>query len=86
MCGITGFIDSQLNTNEDQLRQIATDMADAIRHRGPDDHGCWVDPSVGVALGFRRLAIIDLTPTGHQPMVSANGRYVIVFNGEIYNY
>jgi len=61
-------------------------MADQIRHRGPDNGGGWADPAVGVALGSRRLAIIDLSPQGHQPMVSGSGRYVIAFNGEIYNH
>jgi asparagine synthase (glutamine-hydrolysing) len=61
-------------------------MCDAIEHRGPDDGGEFIDESTGVTLGFRRLAILDLSPAGHQPMASENGRYVIVFNGEIYNY
>jgi asparagine synthase (glutamine-hydrolysing) len=61
-------------------------MADTIAHRGPDDSGAWVDEDAGIALAFRRLAIVDLSPAGHQPMVSADGRYVIIFNGEIYNY
>jgi asparagine synthase (glutamine-hydrolysing) len=59
-------------------------MSERIAHRGPDDHGLWTDP--GVALAHRRLSIIDLTPEGHQPMLSSCGRYTIVFNGEIYNY
>src|SRR5262245_31599928 len=61
-------------------------MAATLTHRGPDDSDTWVDASVGLAFGFRRLAIIDLSPTGRQPMVSADGRYVGVFNGEIYNH
>lgn len=61
-------------------------MAKAIAHRGPDHSGVWVDAQTGIALGHRRLAILDLSPQGHQPMVSFSGRYVIAFNGEIYNY
>jgi len=61
-------------------------MADAIAHRGPDDAGIWLDTSGRVALGHRRLAIVDLSTAGHQPMVSPVGRYVIAFNGEIYNH
>ena len=61
-------------------------MADTLYHRGPDDSGAWVDPKAGIALGFRRLSIVDLTREGSQPMVSASGRYTIVFNGEIYNH
>ena len=61
-------------------------MAGAIHHRGPDDGGVWVDEHAGVALAHRRLSIVDLSPAGHQPMVSFDGRWVIVFNGEIYNH
>jgi asparagine synthase (glutamine-hydrolysing) len=86
MCGITGFVDFSGSSHEEELNYITRRMTSAISHRGPDDHGVWVDAEVGVALGFRRLAILDLSPTGHQPMVSDNGNYVIVFNGEIYNF
>jgi asparagine synthase (glutamine-hydrolysing) len=61
-------------------------MASTLAHRGPDDAGVWVDEAAGIALGHRRLSILDLSPEGHQPMVSACGRYVICFNGEIYNH
>jgi asparagine synthase (glutamine-hydrolysing) len=61
-------------------------MASRLHHRGPDDDGTWVDAEAGVALGHRRLAILDLSPAGHQPMSSASGRWVLIFNGEIYNH
>src|SRR5512140_2489253 len=84
MCGIAGFWGGGAAGGEaaTTLRR----MTDAIRHRGPDDEGQWLDAESGVALGHRRLSILDLSPEGHQPMVSAGGRYVIVFNGEIYNF
>ncbi len=62
-----------------------TRMTDAVHHRGPDSHGMWVDPAVGIALGHRRLAVVDLTPSGAQPMHSMNDRYVLSYNGELYN-
>ena len=86
MCGITGFWHPAQDHSDEQLRAIAQRMSNALLHRGPDDGGNWVDEDVGIALGHRRLAIIDLSPEGHQPMVSDDGRYAIVFNGEIYNF
>src|SRR4249920_792940 len=86
MCGLTGYIDlTHHETNEGLWVQV-THMADTLRHRGPNDSGAWVDAEAGIALGFRRLSILDLSPTGHQPMHSICNRYVIVFNGEIYNF
>jgi asparagine synthase (glutamine-hydrolysing) len=85
MCGITGFYAPE-GLNADAARVELESMTRTLAHRGPDDSGIWLDERAGIALGFRRLAIIDLTSTGHQPMISADGRYVIAFNGEIYNY
>jgi asparagine synthase (glutamine-hydrolysing) len=85
MCGLAGFLDTSLKNTNDQKSRI-TLMTNMITHRGPDDSGAWVDPQVGIALGHRRLAVLDLSPNGHQPMKSTSGRYVIVFNGEIYNH
>src|SRR5579883_1627615 len=86
MCGITGFLDPTAQMNSDSLEAFIECMTRTLRHRGPDDFGSWVDASAGIALGHQRLAILDLSPEGHQPMISANGRYVLVFNGEIYNF
>ena len=85
MCGLAGMFASG-RWSAEELRRITSRMTDAIAHRGPDDDGVWVDATVGVALGFRRLAIVDLSEQGHQPMRSASGRYVIIFNGEVYNH
>lgn len=85
MCGLAGLWRSSGDENE-ALTSTLTSMIDPIRHRGPDDQGVWVDENTALGLGFRRLAILDLTPAGHQPMVSATGRWVMVFNGEVYNY
>jgi asparagine synthase (glutamine-hydrolysing) len=82
MCGIAGLLGGLDSNNEDVLRS----MARAIAHRGPDDEGVWLDREAGVGLAHRRLSIVDLSPLGHQPMLSSDGRYVIVFNGEIYNH
>lgn len=85
MCGITGFWQAG-NFSADAIKAIAEKMADRIAHRGPDDAGVWVDESAGIGMAHCRLSILDLSPAGHQPMVSSSGRYVIVFNGEIYNH
>jgi len=85
MCGFAGFLITQTGSLEG-LEVLATRMANTIAHRGPDDAGAWTDAQDGIALGHRRLSIIDLSPAGHQPMHSSCDRYVIVFNGEIYNH
>lgn len=86
MCGIAGFIDLRSALCAEELGAAARRMGDAIAHRGPDDAGTWVDARVGSALVHRRLSVVDLSEEGHQPMTSASGRFIIVFNGEIYNY
>jgi asparagine synthase (glutamine-hydrolysing) len=85
MCGLTGFL-GRSASDAQTMTAVVRRMAMRISHRGPDDEGEWVDATVGVALGHRRLSIIDLSPHGHQPMVSHTGRYVLAYNGEIYNY
>jgi asparagine synthase (glutamine-hydrolysing) len=85
MCGIAGWVDLKGRTDRYGLESVAARMADALSHRGPDDHGVWADPENGIALGHRRLSILDLSPAGHQPMLSPTGRFVISYNGEIYN-
>ncbi len=85
MCGIVGFFRPS-GLIEDAARFDLEGMSASVSHRGPDDCGVWLDAAPGIALGHRRLSVLDLSPAGHQPMVSASGRYVIVFNGEIYNH
>jgi asparagine synthase (glutamine-hydrolysing) len=85
MCGITGFWQDS-GQDEIDLLALARRMAGQMEHRGPDDAGEWADATCGLGFGFRRLAIVDLSPTGRQPMESASGRYVIIFNGEVYNF
>jgi len=68
------------------MSAIVTAMTNAIILRGPDDAGAWMESDSGIALGHRRLSILDLSPLGHQPMASADGRFIIVFNGEVYNF
>jgi len=86
MCGVVGFVDIRLQVSADANSQEIERLTDTLVHRGPDDRGVWNDPQSGVYLGHRRLSVIDLSSAGHQPMMSASGRYVIVYNGEIYNF
>lgn len=86
MCGIAGFFEFARQIPADAGLALAESMANAIRHRGPDDGGTWSDAAHGVFLAHRRLSIVDLSAAGHQPMASVSGRYVIVFNGEVYNH
>jgi asparagine synthase (glutamine-hydrolysing) len=84
MCGIAGLVGPPGAPIE--RAAIAAAMAATLAHRGPDDSGSWADPTGQAALGFQRLSILDLSPEGHQPMASADGRYTVVLNGEIYNF
>ena len=84
MCGIVGFLGT--TGDEAALRSLVERMSSCLSHRGPDDAGVWVEENVGLALGHRRLSILDLSPMGHQPMTSRGGRLTMTFNGEIYNY
>jgi asparagine synthase (glutamine-hydrolysing) len=86
MCGISGLLDRQARLGGIALAAHLRRMNDTLSHRGPDGADVWTDPAVGVGLGHRRLAIVDLTPTGVQPMASADGRYVVTYNGEIFNF
>ena len=86
MCGIAGLYSFDPRPDRNLLHRTIKNMTDAIETRGPDSHDVWQDPSVPLALGHRRLSIIDLSPTGHQPMESESGRYMITYNGEIYNF
>lgn len=86
MCGFAGFLDRDARLRPTEWKATLERMGSAVRHRGPDDSGTWMDPSAGIALTFRRLSILDLSPLGHQPMESVSGRYVLMFNGEVYNF
>ncbi|HIF58127.1 MAG TPA: asparagine synthetase B, partial [Rhodospirillales bacterium] len=81
MCGIAGVLNGN---GEPVSSKIIKNMTDAISHRGPDGEGCWIEANVG--LGHRRLSIIDLSPAGHQPMISVEHRFILSYNGEIYNF
>ncbi len=86
MCGLTGFLNRSRDQSADELLAVVGRMTETLHHRGPDDTGTWCDPATGIALGHKRLSIVDLSPAGHQPMASACGRFVIVYNGEVYNH
>lgn len=85
MCGLTGFWDFSSRYSSDQLSDIANSMVAKIIYRGPNDHNIWLDLKNGLAIGHCRLAVLDLTETGKQPMQSTSGRFVISYNGEVYN-
>jgi asparagine synthase (glutamine-hydrolysing) len=86
MCGFAGIGIPQADRDVERLSADVRPMIDVLDHRGPDDSGIWIDPAAGIALGHRRLAVVDLTSAGHQPMRSRCGRFVTVYNGEIYNF
>ncbi len=86
MCGLAGFVTLRPFKDAEQARHKLQTMTRSIAHRGPDAEGYWLDDTQGVALGHRRLSILDLSPSGAQPMQSTCGRYVFAFNGEIYNH
>ncbi|MBI3181712.1 MAG: asparagine synthase (glutamine-hydrolyzing) [Myxococcales bacterium] len=85
MCGVTGLWARSAMTSE-EVRATLEAMTATLAHRGPDDRGAWIEPEGSLGLGHRRLSIIDLSPEGRQPMISARGRYVISYNGEVYNH
>ncbi len=85
MCGVAGFIDLRAETPSKNLNVLAGDMAKSLDHRGPDDSGVWTDAEAGVALAHSRLSVRDLSDAGRQPMLSFDERYVLVYNGEIYD-
>jgi len=84
MCGICGYL--ALNPTSGEAYAVLGRMNRTLTHRGPDDEGYWAEEEAGIGLGHRRLSIVDLSPEGHQPMRSADGRYVLTFNGEVYNF
>ena len=85
MCGFAGFLTSK-SMEGAAMSAALTPMIRCLAHRGPDQEGQWTSPEDGVGLGFRRLAIVDLTEEGDQPMTSASGRFKLTFNGEVYNF
>jgi asparagine synthase (glutamine-hydrolysing) len=86
MCGFSGFLDPTRRLDPGMRHRIARRMAAALEPRGPDDEDVWTDGEAGMALAFRRFAVIDLSVSGRQSMHSADGRFVLAFNGEVYNH
>lgn len=86
MCGFAGFLEFKAERSRDESDQLVTRMTERLTHRGPDDNGRWLNEAGTVALGHRRLSILDTSQSGHQPMVSPCGRFVIAYNGEVYNH
>lgn len=86
MCGIAGHLTTEPRPDDDRLQQLLGRLRSELHHRGPDDSGGWTGPSGRASLVHTRLSILDLSPAGHQPMTSVDGRYAITFNGEIYNF
>jgi asparagine synthase (glutamine-hydrolysing) len=86
MCGISGFLKCNADDTEESFKNSIDKMNATLVRRGPDNDGCWYDMEAGIAFGHRRLSIIDVSPEGNEPMISASGRYIITYNGEIYNY
>ena len=82
MCGINGFYSKSLST----FNNVIVKMNSAISHRGPDNNGTWLDRNCGIVFGHQRLSIIDLSVAGNQPMKSSSGRFILTYNGEIYNH
>lgn len=85
MCGLTGFLNFNISS-PNKLERVISSMTSSLIHRGPDDSGVWLDPESQIALGHRRLSVLDLSKAGHQPMQSIDSRYIIAYNGEIYNH
>ncbi|HRJ12929.1 MAG TPA: asparagine synthase (glutamine-hydrolyzing), partial [Alphaproteobacteria bacterium] len=86
MCGIVGYLRFQHDWQDGQYQDLIMHMSGCLAHRGPDSDGHWIDSKLGLAFGHRRLSIIDLSPAGHQPMISSDGQGVLILNGEIYNF
>ena len=86
MCGYAGFYLNHKSTFQGEMEKTITNMANSLEHRGPDDLGIWLDSNKPIAFGHRRLSIVDISASGHQPMTSSNNKYVMAFNGEIYNH